>query len=128
MPIPESLWLVSKYAKRQKKAANLLQGDKISLLRHVNCLQRSVQPRLYFGTARFLVVGICIIFGTEDLTRITQKNSSVTKLFDLVDRPFDLGFVFSGIELAINSVLDESIKQWIFGNVERRGLGVGQHR
>ena len=69
-----------------------------------------------------------MIFGTENLTRIAQKNSSITKLFDLVNRLLDLAFVFSGIELAINSVLNKSIEQRIFGNVEHRRLGVGQHR
>lgn len=63
----------------------------------------------------------------QNLARIAKEHTSVTQLLDIPDRLLHFEFVLPGVELPVNSVLDEEVEDGISGDIQKRRLGVGQY-
>lgn len=62
----------------------------------------------------------------QNLARIAKEHTSVTQLLDIPDRLLHFEFVLTGVELPVNSVLDEEVEERISGDIQKGRLGVGQ--
>jgi len=98
------------HKKRKLPSVNLLEGNEITLLSHVNSLQSTIEPRLDLSQCGLFIISSILVLSDQNFTSIPKEDTTAAQLLDVADRLLNLELVLTCVELLVDSVLDKEVQ------------------